>query len=46
MLHRAFSVFLFTPEGKLLLQQVRRGAARIDGLSGQRLRIPAGIAMV
>ena len=22
MLHRAFSVFMFTPEGKLLLQQV------------------------
>ena len=23
MLHRAFSVFLFTPDGKLVLQQVR-----------------------
>lgn len=23
LLHRAFSVFLFTPEGKLILQQVR-----------------------
>jgi isopentenyldiphosphate isomerase len=32
MLHRAFSVFLFTPEGKLILQQVgARHGCRVNG---------------
>ncbi len=32
MLHRAFSVFLFSPDGKLLLQKVRRGRGKVERL--------------